>query len=164
MAEVAPTNEHSIGFDASYVSTPPGMLKVGVIVFSLLGLICNGTVYAYSFGGWYYFHGTTCMITSLVLLILYLVRVPWVVTIIAWYLSELIYCALFCIFYAIGTLGTLISLGTHGYGLAAKIFAAIFGAAATCCLGYDALLKFKAWKRGEVGPAKSRQSVSSPPI
>jgi len=34
----------------------------------------------------------------------------------------------------------------------------------TSCLGYDALLKFKAWKRGEVGPAKSRQSVSSPPI
>jgi len=103
------------------------------------------------------------MITSLVLLILYLVRVPWVVTIIAWYLTELIYCAIFCIFFAIGTLGTLISLGNSA-GLVAKIFAAIFGAAATGCLGYDALLKFKAWKRGEVGPGKSRQSVAAPPL
>jgi len=163
--------DNSIRFDISYGKTIPGLLKVGVIGFSILGLICNGVYCRGSYGtvcgigNWYYFHGTTCFVTSLILLILYLIRLPWVITIIPWYLAELIYCAIFCLFFFIGSLGTLISLiANWGYAIAARIFATLFGVVVTGCLGYDALLKFKAYKRGEVGPGRSSQTASSPQV
>jgi len=156
-----PANDNSIGLDVSYVKTVPGLLKVEVVALSLLGLICNGFI-GYSFAGWYYFVACTSMITSLVLLILYLVRVPWVVTIIAWYLSELIYCALFGVFFLIASIGTLAGIG-HGM-IAARVFAALFGFAATGCLGFDALQKLQAHKRGEKGPGRITNTATSPGV
>lgn len=163
--DAGPSNDNSIGFDISYAKSIPGLLKIGVIVCSLLGLICNSSIWGgYGFEGWYYFVACTCMITSLVLLIFYLVRVPWAVTVIAWYLTELIYCALFGIFFAIASLGSLIAMASNASNIAASIFAALFAFGATGCLGFDALLKLKAYKRGEMGPARTTSTATSPQV
>lgn len=154
--------DNSIRFDISYAKTIPGLLKAAVVGCSFLGLICNSSYkWGAALAGWYNFTAVTAMITSLVLLILYLVRVPWALQIIVWYLSELIYCAIFCFFFAISSIGTLITIATQQTDIAAKIFAALFGALAAGSLGYDALLKLMAHRRGEVGPGVVRPTVSA---
>jgi len=73
-----------------YIKTLDGMLKVGAMAAALLGCICSG-VSLNTAEGFYEFHGTTGLICTGILLLLYLFRIVYRIKI-AWYLVEAVYC------------------------------------------------------------------------
>jgi hypothetical protein len=148
-------------FDFSFTKTIPGLLKAGVILCCILGLICNNSYHGPGLAGFYNTVAIWAGMTSLFFWLLYSFRIPWRLRLFYWYLSELIHMALFCICFAICAVAILISAVSTGNALP-KVFAALFGALAAGVLGYDAyFLKLKAYRRGEKGPGVVHQAGST---
>ena len=107
--------------------------------------------------GYYEFHGSTGLICTSILLLLYLFRVVYRIKI-TWYLVEAVYCAVMALLFLIGMIfmfaAPVYQNGSYGASYAAGFFAI----PATGCYGFDAFRKFTAWKSGDFGPGQVKQS------
>lgn len=132
-------------FDTSYIRTPPGMLKLAQLVNALIGFICAEM--ADKYGGasnWFSFVAMTGFWITLVLLVFYMLHLLEKLLFIPWPQAELGYTALWAALYFIAA-AVAASKGGDEEALAA---AAFFGFVGMILYGFDAFLKYKAWKSG----------------
>jgi len=139
-----------------YIKTLDGMLKVGAMVAALLGCICSG-VSLNTTEGFYEFHGTTGLICTGILLLLYLFRIVYRIKI-AWYLVEAIYCGVLAVLFTIGMICMFAAPVYQNGSKGASIAAGIFAIPAAGCYGFDAFRKFTSWRSGDFGPGQSKQT------
>ena len=132
-------------------------------VLNLIGFICICAASSHylnsSTGRWFLFVSMTAFWTTGVLLVFYLLHVMEKFHVIPWILIEMVYTALWTFFYLTAALDTAV----HGSEEDAFAAAAFFGFAAAIAYGYDAFLKFKGWRAGQLaqGERTVQQSTTS---
>lgn len=155
----------NIRFDASYVKTLSGLLKVAQVILNLLGFICI-TVSQYSNhsrGGWFNTVAMGGFWFTGILLALYLFHVVEKFFKIPWLKIEFIFCAIWTVFYLLAaSLAADYARYSEAFGVAA-----FFGFCAMVIYGYDAWLKFNgvrsgALAQGERQISKQVSTVTSP--
>ncbi|XP_063977526.1 CKLF-like MARVEL transmembrane domain-containing protein 4 [Diachasmimorpha longicaudata] len=150
------THQRNIRLDVSYVRTLPGMLKVAQVILDLLGFICI-TVSRYSNhsrGNWFNTVAMGGFWFTGILLALYIFHVVEKFYRIPWIKIELIFCGMWTVFYLLAaSLAADYARVTEGYGVAA-----FFGFCAMCVYGFDAWLKFRAFKTG--APAQGEHVIT----
>ncbi|XP_068621387.1 CKLF-like MARVEL transmembrane domain-containing protein 4 [Battus philenor] len=150
-------------FDVTYIKTLPGMIKIAVIVLNLLGFIC---IQSSSF--WYNGRGVYFNIVahiglwfSGILLLLYLFHVVEKYHKLKWLIIEMIAYAVISFLYLIA------STIVVAFGAAAYSAAGFFGYLAMVLYGFDAFLKLKAWRSGELAQGQrvltKQAHVTTPP-
>ncbi|XP_022184101.1 proteolipid protein 2 isoform X1 [Nilaparvata lugens] len=159
------TVQTDIRYDPFYIRTIPGMLKAAQIILNLLGFLTisvsgysslgRGSFFSSISGFGFWFTG--------ILLVLYVFHVVEKFFAIPWLRIELVYCALWAVFYMIAST---LCAANMSYS-AAFACTALFGYCAMGVYGYDAFLKFKAVKSGEIAQgerhvAKTTSTVTSP--
>ncbi|KAI6183183.1 MARVEL domain-containing protein [Aphelenchoides bicaudatus] len=136
--------------DMTYLQTLPGLLKIIIIVLNILVFFCvaiGGPGY-YAGIGWATFVATFGFTISLILLLLYLFHVVDMMPNIPWIVGEMVYCFAWTIFYFIAASVLVVAAASYR-GTFFWAVAAFFAFAAMCAYGFDAYLKFLAWKRDE---------------
>lgn len=142
-------------FDWGYLKTPPGLLKIAQAILCLVGLICLQTIYVatyHSAGGWYYFVSMTGFWISLFFLASYTYHVVERFQSLPWLATEMVYAALWMLFFFIAASVSAI----HGNEDPAWVAAAVIGFVAMCVYAYEAIQKYCKWRRGDV-PQGERQ-------
>jgi len=154
--------------DASYLRTLPGMLKLLILALNFLVFFCllvGGPGY-YTGVGFATFVSTFGFTITLILLLLYLFHIVDMMPNIPWIVGEMVYCFAWAIFYFIAA--SVLAVATANYrGTFFWGVAAFFAIAALCAYGFDAYLKFLAWKRDEkatgagvsYGPRRTNEHV-----
>lgn len=154
-----------IRFDPLYIRTLPGMLKCAQIALNFLGFLCisvSGLALSSQpsffdtiagFGFWF----------TGIMLALYLFHIVEKFYKIPWLKIELVFCALWTLFYLIAS--TMVA-GLTSYSAALGV-AAFFGFCAMVVYGYDAFLKYQAVVSGDIAQGerhvtKTTSTVSSP--
>ncbi|XP_034829107.1 CKLF-like MARVEL transmembrane domain-containing protein 4 [Maniola hyperantus] len=150
-------------FDPSYLKTPPGMMKVTVVVLNLLGFICIQSSAFWSNGRGVYFNivAHLGLWFSGVLLLMYLFHVVEKYHNFMWLKVEMIACGILTF------LNLIASTIVVAFGSAAYSAAGFFGYLAMVVYGFDTFFKTRAIKEGELAqgtrvPAK-QVHVSTPP-
>ncbi|XP_046385871.1 plasmolipin [Ischnura elegans] len=159
------TVQTNIRFDASYVRTLPGMLKVGQMVVDILGFICIiASNWSHSSrGSWFNTVAMGGFWFTGIMLALYLFHIVEKLYRIPWLKIEFIFCTLWVLFYLIAA-----SLAAAiGGAIEAFAAAAFFGFVGMILYGFDAYIKFKAIKGGEIAQGervviKSTSTAASP--
>ncbi|XP_077295733.1 plasmolipin-like [Arctopsyche grandis] len=155
------TNHNTnIRFDSGYVKTLPGMIKITQIVLNLLGFICI-EVSGYSFhsrGSWFNTVAMGGFWFTGIMLAFYLFHVLEKFYKIPWLKIELVFCALWTLFYLLA------ACLAATFGLEAYAAASFFGFCAMIAYGYDAYLKFRAVQAGrlEQGVKVVSKEITSP--
>ncbi|XP_049872206.1 CKLF-like MARVEL transmembrane domain-containing protein 4 [Pectinophora gossypiella] len=150
-------------FDPSYVKTIPGMLKVAVVVLDLLGFICIQSSAFWSNGRGVYFNivAHLGLWFSGIMLALYLYHIVEKYHNVPWLRIELVVYVLLTFLYLIA------STIVVAFGSAAYSAAGFFGYIAMVVYGFDAFLKVKAVREGEVAQGRravvQQQQVVTPP-
>lgn len=148
-------------FDPTYTRTIPGILKCARLVTDLIGFICIMLTggYYYNRANWFSFVSMTGFWVTLILLAFYLFHLIEKTYFLPWNLIEFIFCAVWTLFYLIAVI-----LAIASANIAAFAVAALFGIVSLGMYGYDAFLKFKGWRNGELaqGERTVSSSVSSP--
>ncbi|GLG92480.1 Uncharacterized protein GBIM_00170 [Gryllus bimaculatus] len=159
------TVQTNIRFDALYIRTLPGMLKVGQIAFNLLGFIsmlCSITRH-FSRGEWFNTVAMGGFWFTGIMLVLYLFHVVEKFYRIPWLKIEFVFCAIWTVFYLIAA-----SLACAAGNVSeANIVAGIFGYVAMVLYAYDAFLKFQGIRSGAIAQGdrvvnKSSSTTTSP--
>ena len=143
-------------FDTAYFKTKPGALKVIAIILDLIVYICamaSGKCWRQTTEVEFCaFVSIAGFFVSGILLILYLLHVVEKLQVIPWILSEMIFCAIWTIFYlaagiacAANTSLTCNIAGTV-YGHSAIGAMAFFSFVAFIVYGCDVFLKFRGWR------------------
>lgn len=149
-------------FDPFYARTLPGILKIVRMVLDLLGFIsimCSG-VYAWlSRASWYSFVSMTGFWVTGILLLFYFFHLIERAYFLPWMLMESIFCAIWTIFYLIAAC----LVAALGGAIEAYAAAAFFGFSAMLVYGFDAFLKFKGWREGEVAQGERHTSTVASP-
>ncbi|CAH0556947.1 unnamed protein product [Brassicogethes aeneus] len=141
------TVQTNIRFDPTYIKTIPGMLKIAEVVLNLLGFICieaSGVYSHASRGSWFNFVSMTAFWFTGILLALYLFHVIEVSYKIPWLKIEFVFCALWTLFYLIAA-SLAVSFNHEAYSAAG-----FFGFCGMVAYGFDAFLKFKSVKEGQL--------------
>ncbi|CAG0915613.1 unnamed protein product [Notodromas monacha] len=138
----------SLWFDASYVRTTAGILKIAAMVLSAIGFICIAASdhSQHSKANWYYFVCIGGFWITGVLLVFYLFHIVEKFYTIKWLLIEFLYNALWSFFYMTAAA----ACASQGGRVAAWAAAAFFGFIAMMVYGFDAFLKFKGYRSGEL--------------
>ncbi|XP_075991811.1 CKLF-like MARVEL transmembrane domain-containing protein 7 [Anticarsia gemmatalis] len=141
-------------FDLSYIKTPPGVIKIVVIVFNLIGFICIQSSAFWSNGRGVYFNivAHLGLWFSAILLACYLFHVVERYHNIKWLKIEMIGYIVLVFLYLIA------STIVVAFGAAAYSAAGFFGYLAMVLYGIDAFLKYKQLKAGE--PAQGHKVVA----
>ncbi|XP_058802033.1 CKLF-like MARVEL transmembrane domain-containing protein 4 [Phymastichus coffea] len=148
-----------IHFDPYYVRTLPGMLKVGQMLLNILGFICIqiSHINSHSRCGWYSSVSMAAFWATSILLACYQFHVVEKFQKIPWLKIEFIYCAIITACYLLAaSLVAALASTSESLGVAA-----LFGFLAMCVYGFDAWVKFKAWKSGD---CPQGQRPSSKPV
>ncbi|GAB6027916.1 hypothetical protein CHUAL_002131 [Chamberlinius hualienensis] len=150
-------------FDPSYLRTIPGILKLFRMLMDLLGFICVmvSGVYYWSGANWFSFVSMTSFWVTGVLLVFYLFHLIERLHFLPWMLLEFIYNTVWTVFYLIAA-AIVASLGQ----IEAFAAAAFFGFCAMIAYGYDAFLKFRGWRNGDLAQGEraiTSTTTSSPP-
>lgn len=141
-------------FDPTYLRTPPGMLKVAVIILNLIGFICIQSSAFWSNGRGVYFNivAHAGLWFSGILLGLYLFHMVEKYHNVKWLKIEMIaYVVLVFLYLTASTI--VVAFGSPAYSAAG-----FFGYLAMVVYGVDAFLKAKALKAGEL--AQGRRVVA----
>lgn len=143
-----------VRFDLSYLTTPPGIIKCVIIVFSLIGFICVQSSAFWSNGRGVYFNlvAALAVIYSGGMLLLYLYHLVEKYHNIKWLKIEMIVSIAFVFLYLIA------STIAVAFGSAAFSAAGFFGYLSMVLYGFDAFLKAKALKAGQL--AQGHRTVS----
>lgn len=149
-------------FDPLYAKTVPGILKIVRMILDLLGFICvmsSGWLVYLSRTSWFSFVSMTGFWVTGVLLMLYFFHIIERSYFLPWMLMESIFCAIWIIFYLIASC----LVAAYGFN-EAYAAAAFFGFSSMIAYGFDAFLKFKGWRNGQVaqGGSQNTAEVASP--
>ncbi|XP_072936496.1 CKLF-like MARVEL transmembrane domain-containing protein 4 [Epargyreus clarus] len=158
------TVQTNIRFDASYLRTAPGILKVVQVACSLLGFICvqfsNLTFLSKSS----YFSSISMIAFWFtgILLGFYLFHIVEKFYKIPWLKIEFVFCAVWTLLYLIGSI-LVLNIGDKPHSAAS-----FFGFTSTLAYAADALLKWRgaragALAQGERVVSKQTTSVAAPP-
>lgn len=143
-------------WDASYIKTIPGALKLAAIIVNLVGFICVMSALNYyresATGEWFTFVCMTGFWVSSALLLMYLFHVIEKFHVIPWLMIEFGFCALWTFFYLTAAAAAAVH-GGQSSGLAA---AAFFGFVAMLLYGYDTFLKFQGWRAGQLAQGERK--------
>ncbi|XP_013147184.1 PREDICTED: CKLF-like MARVEL transmembrane domain-containing protein 4 [Papilio polytes] len=133
-------------FDPSYIKTPPGIMKIVVIVLNLLGFICIQSSAFWNNGRGVYFNivAQVGLWFSGILLLLYLFHIVEKYHKFKWLVIEMIVCGVLAFLYLIA------STIVVAFGSAAYSAGGFFGYLAMVVYGGDAFLKMRAWRAGEL--------------
>ncbi|CAH1645228.1 unnamed protein product [Spodoptera littoralis] len=150
-------------FDPSYLKTLPGILKVVVVLFNLIGFICIQSSAFWSNGRGVYFNivANLGFWFSGILLALYLFHVVEKYHNIKWLKIEMIAYIVMVFLYLIAST-IVVAFGAAGYSAAG-----FFGYLAMVLYGGDAFLKYQALMAGELAQGHRVQAkqthVTTPP-
>ncbi|XP_055386142.1 plasmolipin [Condylostylus longicornis] len=150
-----------IRFDKSYIRTPSGILKCACMFLNLVGFICiqcSGNHSYHSRGSYFSSISMTGFWFTGTLLAFYLFHICEKFYQIPWLKIEMWFCAIWTILYAFA------AGFAAAYGIEAYSAAAFFGFSAMCLYGYDAFLKYKAVRNGEIAQGSrvvSKQTTSA---
>ncbi len=140
----------NLRWDPGYVRTIPGILKVVQVVLNLIAFICVMASGAHwrsrSVGSWFCFVTMTAFWTTGTLLVLYLLHVIEKFHVIPWMLIEFVFCTLWTFFYFTASLDAAVN-ASYEPALGAACF---FGFLAMAAYGYDAFLKFRGYRAGQL--------------
>lgn len=149
----------NIRFDPSYIRTVPGILKAAQIILNLLGFICI-TISHWSVtsrGGWFNFVAMTGFWFTGILLVFYLFHVIEKFFKIPWLKVEFGFCALWTFFYLLAaSLAAGLASVDEAFGAGA-----FFGYCAMVAYAYDAFLKFKAVKSGQLAQGEKTTTTET---
>ncbi|OQV24765.1 hypothetical protein BV898_01356 [Hypsibius exemplaris] len=164
-------------FDIQYLRTIPGWLKIAQLILMLIAFIlaaaawssssywCPGLSNTYCYNsyttgsaGWAKFVTITGFIITLILLNLYLFHLIEKLYQVNWLFVEFIYCVVVTVCLFIAGCVMIPTYGTYDGTRGAVVF---FCWAAMAAYGYDAFLKFKAWRNGEVAQGVSATVTTS---
>lgn len=146
-------------FDPLYIRTIPGILKIIQLVADLLGFICIMTVNHWypSAVNWYSFVAMTGFWVTGTLLVFYLFHLIERLHMLPWMLIEFIYCVVWCVFFLIaGSVAASKAAYSEGFGAAS-----FFGYCGMVVYGYDAFLKFRGWRAGEIAQGERIVATST---
>ncbi|CAH2105134.1 unnamed protein product [Euphydryas editha] len=150
-------------FDPSYLKTTPGMVKIAAIVLNLLGFICiqSSAFWSNSRGVYFNVVAQGAFWFTGIFLLLYLLHFVEKFHNFMWLKVELVACALFAFLYLIA------STIVVAFGSAAYSAAGFFGYLAMVLYGFDAFLKARAIKSGELAQGSfvvtKQTHVTTPP-
>ncbi|KPJ13299.1 CKLF-like MARVEL transmembrane domain-containing protein 4 [Papilio machaon] len=150
-------------FDPSYIKTPPGIMKIVVIVLNLLGFICIQSSAFWNNGRGVYFNILTHigLWFSGILLLLYLFHIVEKYHKFKWLVIEMIVCGVIAFLYLIA------STIVVAFGSAAYSAGGFFGYLAMVVYGADAFFKMRAWRAGELAQGHrvmtKQTHVTTPP-
>jgi len=149
----------TIRFDPAYVRSLPGTLKVVQLVLNLLGFICvsvarNSNAHN---ANWFSFVSMGGFWITLLLLLLFLFHIIERLHFIPWLLAETVYCGIWTFIYF--TAATAVASIGHYEGV--FVAAAVFGYLAMLAYGFDAYLKYIAWKAGELAQGSRKTTTTS---
>jgi len=153
----------NLRWDPGYLKTLPGGLKAGALVTNLLGFICVMLSTPYykeqPVGEWFVFVSMTALWVTLVLLLMYLFHAMEKFHVIPWLMIEFGFSALWTFFYFSAALAAAVE-GPHSGALGA---AAFFGFVGMLIYGFDAIIKFRGWRSGQLaqGERKITQTVTN---
>ncbi|CAK9295158.1 unnamed protein product [Gordionus sp. m RMFG-2023] len=138
-------------------------MKIAQICIALIGFICStSSKWAYAPGTtWYDFVSFSGFIISLILLIFYVLQIVAMgrpLSNLPWFLIEFIFCATWAFFFLIASLVLAIRSSKYPCCSGALAAAAFFGFVAMILYGYDAFLKMRMWKAGEIPTAISNRA------
>nr|XP_026490560.1 CKLF-like MARVEL transmembrane domain-containing protein 4 [Vanessa tameamea] len=152
-----------IRFDVSYLRSTPGIFKATAIVLNLLGFICIQSSAFWSNGRGVYFNVVAHLglwFTG-ILLVMYLFHVVEKYHNFMWLKVEMIACGIISFLYLIA------STIVVAFGSAAYSAAGFFGYLAMVLYGFDAFLKGRAIKAGELAQGSfvhtKQTHVTTPP-
>ncbi|KAM3959129.1 CKLF-like MARVEL transmembrane domain-containing protein 4 [Aphomia sociella] len=143
-----------VRFDSSYIRTIPGIIKIVVIVFNLIGFICVQSSAFWSNGRGVYFNFVAALafLYSGALLLCYMFHVVEKYHNIKWLKIEMITSIVFVFLYVIA------STVAVAFGSPAFSAAGFFGYLAMVLYGSEAFMKAKALKAGKL--AQGHKTVS----
>lgn len=143
----------NLRFDPSYLSTIPGMLKLGAVILDIIFFICilcGGPYWrTHPSGDWGIFVSMTGFWVTGILLLFYLMHICEKFHVIPWLLIEFVFCALWSFFYLTTAIDTAVACGKD-YGAKSFGAASFFGFVTMVAYGFDAFLKFKGWRGGQL--------------
>ena len=129
----------------------------------LIGFICLMCASAYwrsvSTGNWFSFVAMTGFWTTGALLIFYLLHVIEKFHVIPWLLIETGFCAIWSFFFFTTGLDTAVKASNAGAAFGAASFFAFLG---MVIYGYDAFLKYKGYRAGQLAQGESCLLYTSP--
>lgn len=135
-----------IRYDPTYIRTLPGIIKIACIVLNLIGFICiEVSAYSYHSRGSYF--NSVAMIGfwfTGIMLFLYIFHVCEKFYKVPWLKIEMYFNAIWTILYLFAACFAA-TMNIEAYSAAA-----FFGFCAMVAYGYDAFLKFKAVRAGEI--------------
>lgn len=153
----------NLRWDPGYIRTVPGIIKAVCILVDLVCFICvmSATVYyrEHSVGEWFVFVCMTSFWVSLILLLMYLLHAIEKFHVIPWLMIEFGFYALWTFFYFAAAVAAAVQ-GPYSSALGAGAF---FGFLAMFLYGYDAFVKFRGWRAGQLaqGERKVTQQTAS---
>ncbi|CAK1603634.1 unnamed protein product [Parnassius mnemosyne] len=152
-------------FDPSYVKTLPGMIKIAVIILDLLGFVCiQSSAFRWNGRGVYFnVVAHLGLWLSSILLLLYLFHIVEKYHKLKWLKIEMTVYGVIAFLYLVA------STIVVAFGAAAYSAAGFFGYLAMVLYGFDAFLKYRAWRTGELAqghrvPAKQMHVVTPPSL
>lgn len=136
----------NVRFDASYVKTFPGALKVAECVNNVVGMICimASSCSWCSNSNWFNFVASTGLTVTLLLLVFYFFHIIEKLKFIPWLAIELLYAATWTLFYMIAALVVAVKGGRDDAWAAAGFF----GFVGAILYAADCYTKYKYWKDG----------------
>ncbi|CAG0890980.1 unnamed protein product [Darwinula stevensoni] len=139
------------------MTTLPGILKGAAMLTNIIGFICVmvSELNYVSRANWFNFVAMGGFWITGILLVFYLFHIIEKFYMINWLKIEFGYCALWSFFYMTA------SIAVAAGGLEAWAAAAFFGFVAMAIYGFDAYLKFKGWRSGQIAQGERTVATAS---